>query len=165
MARMRKAIQKKIDHNMQSEKHAKKSSQFSEYLNTLSLQMHPYNDSFIERLALKLVTWAKENKDAFMISQFYNNEGISERTYYGWCEKYPLLKESNETALSFIADRREMYLRDRDPGSVRYIMPQYSKIWLKEDERRNKQKQDQNSAIGNAVIEYDAILKNKKKND
>ena len=118
-----------------------KSGTWGEYLNTLSFQMEPANDGFMKRTAIELVTWARECTEAFMISQFFNMKGIPKRTFYNWIEKVEVLKEAHEVAMGLLSDRREMLLIHKDPSSLRYIMPQYSEVWMNEDSRRATQKE------------------------
>lgn len=115
---------------------------WDQYLNVYSQQLHPTNDGFFTRLALEIVEWAKNNKNALMISQFYNEKGFVKGTYYRWVESKPEIKVAHETAMSLIADRRELILAEKDPSSLRYVMPHYSEIWLKEDNRRAEQKKE-----------------------
>ncbi len=157
-----KKTNKIIKSSIKSKPKPKTDSEWEEYLNTISLQLAPATTEGIKRLSIELVTWSRENAKAYVISQFYNMKGIPEKTYYRWVDKHPILKEAHDIALSIITDRRELYLIERDPSSVRYMMPQYSKKWLAEDERRNKQKQLENSGITKAIIMGDSILNNKK---
>lgn len=126
--------------NKKNNLRSKSQSQWVEYLNIKSMQMEPANDAFFHRKAIELVTWAKENDQAFYIEQFCNLMDILECTYYDWVKKYPVMKNAHDAALQYLSIRNELYLREKDPASLKYIMPQISKRWLKEDERRAEQK-------------------------
>lgn len=127
---------------IQSDMTKKDSHVTEEYLNYISHSIEPATNGYFKRLAIELITWAREDKEALIMAQFYLMKGISERTYYKWLDKYPELAEAHEVAVGFLANRREVYLFKQDNNSVRYMMPQYAKLWLKEDERRAAQKKD-----------------------
>lgn len=131
---------KAANHSMKSKAESKNVSQYFDYLNTKTLQMHPGSDEYINRLAIELVTWAEERKDAFYIEQFCNLKNILEKTYYEWVKKYPVMQNAHQAAMQHLASRNELILRKEDPTSLRYIMPQLSPRWLREDERRAEQK-------------------------
>jgi hypothetical protein len=133
-----------------------------EYLNYISHSKEPATDSFFQRLAIELVTWAREDKQAFIMAQFYLMKGINEPTYYRWVNKYPELAGAHDVAIAFLANRRELYLFKQDNASVRYMMPQYAKLWLKEDERRATQRKDiATESKGNIIVNMDKMPETK----
>lgn len=138
---------------------AKKETFDEEYYNTLSFRLEPATNGFFTRLAIQLITWARQDENAFMISQFYNNKGILKGTFYRWVDKHPELKQAHEAAISFISDRRELFLIEKDPSSVRYVMPQYSDIWAREEERKAKLKKQEDEQNQNITVVMEPFKK------
>ena len=119
-----------------------KVTDWHDYLNTMSLKMEPANDASIKRLALRLVTWARECPDAWTITQFLNMEGVSRKVFAQWRVKSPELQEAFEAAVSIIGDRRELKLKD-DYTHLRFMQPYYSEEVLAEDNRKAKQRKEE----------------------
>lgn len=79
-----------------------------EYQDCFTFQTKPVTQMFLERLSHDLIEWAKTNKRALRLSQFYIHKGIPKNTFFRWCDKYPILRGAKETAMSLMADRREI---------------------------------------------------------
>lgn len=121
----------------------KTAEHWEEYLNTYSMQMEPATDAFFRRIAIELVKWAREDQEALIISEFSHIKGFHPRTLEKWSEKHPNIEHAYSLAMSLIADRRERMLLKGDLSSVKYMMPQYSDLWMKEDKRRAKQRKEE----------------------
>ena len=74
-----------------------------------------WGPDFLDNLAVKLANWAWENRNnykckaenAVKLCDFYNALGIPYRTFYGWVEKNPNLKEARDYAVEAIGSHRE----------------------------------------------------------
>lgn len=104
---------------------------FAFYTCAMTWQDKPVTESFIQRLGENMVKWAREDKDALKVSQFWLLQGISSRDFYNWCEKYPHLKTSHEIAVELIGNRREICAikKQYDAGMIHNSMPLYDKQW------------------------------------
>lgn len=102
-----------------------------EYEDCFTFQTKPVTQMFLERLSHDLIEWAKAEKRAFKLSQFYINKGIPKNTFFRWCDKYPILGNAKETAMSLLADRREIGAIDKKLDSKMILMNlhQYDSDW------------------------------------
>lgn len=133
---------------------------WNSYLSTLSLQMFPANDEFKERLALELVTWARENKNALFLDEFYDLKGIIPETVIFWSKRSEKLKEAVRTAKRIIGRRRELGAMNNElnAATVHYTMPHYSDIWREEQRIRAELKNkdiDQQRPITVVIEDFD----------
>lgn len=109
-----------------------------DYRDMFSGDMKPMSEKGIEKVADDLVVWARTNDDAFKLSQFYLERGISINTWKDWVDKFPKLKESQEMAKCFIGNRREIgAIKNKlNTSMVAYTMPFYDNEWKEETVRR-----------------------------
>lgn len=161
-------MDKTTNHNQEPNELSTNQS-WNEYLNLLSHKMEPANNDYFKRLALELTEWARKNKKAMMISQFYALRGIPESTYFMWVKDNQILKDAHEFATLLIANRREEKLIEKDPSSLKFTMPHYSKIWRQESERRaalaakNTTELTVNYEAQPQVLPHSAMVPNRKK--
>jgi hypothetical protein len=149
---MKKTI--KIEHNTQKKVTVKKDRDWEEYLNTISLQMSPANGTMKKRLAIKLLTWARENKKAYSLERFINNQGIPEKTFYRWCEQCPELEEAKNVALIDLGLNREELAMERNLTMnhvTAFTLPHYLSRYDKALRHREDIKSD-NEKYGNQVV-------------
>lgn len=106
-----------------------------DYMDCFQLKMKPVTQSFIDRLAMELVTWARDDKKALRMSQFYVPRGIHRNTFFRWCDQHPLMKAAKEAALSLIADRREIgaITKKYDTKIIMHTMHHYDSDWRNMD--------------------------------
>lgn len=125
---------------------------FFEYLDIYSFRMKPANENFVRNLAVKLVEWAKTDDNAFKLSQFYLNEGITRRDFYNWIERFDFLKDAHDTALMFLGDRREVgaIKRKLDTQMISFAMPNYDPQWREMVTWRAKLKAEQQAEVSQA---------------
>jgi len=96
------------------------------YPDLFFLQSKPVSEAFIQRVAERMIEWAKK-PTSYRITQFFNEEGIPNTYIYRWMESYPNLKLAHEYAFSMIADRREIgALEKRLDGAT---MREMQAIW------------------------------------
>jgi hypothetical protein len=100
--------------------------------------MKPMNEAGINRLAEEVTDWARNDVDAFKISQFYLHKGISRKVWLEWCDRYPRLQQANESAKQLIGNRREIgaLKHELNYGPVSFTMPFYDADWKDESIRR-----------------------------
>lgn len=157
---------KTTKHNISSNKLAKNHNDIAnrhldeEYLSLSDLQPRPVNLAWIEKLAIKLLHWAKTNDNALIIGQFYLYEDICSADYYRWLDKFPVLRKAHEDALEFIGMRRELggLGKKLDCGMVSYTAAHYDKrCWKKLAEWRSKLTKDENVTQGIRVVELTPV--------
>src|SRR5215475_3187714 len=61
----------------------------------------------LERLCQKLVDWARDDEEAIKIKEFVAKEGIPERTWDTWHDRYECVKEAVRQAKVHLGNRRE----------------------------------------------------------
>jgi hypothetical protein len=124
-----------------------------DYRNMYTGLMTPMNPDGIKRISTDLVQWAKESPDAYKLSQFYLERGISKPTWDMWIGRFPELLEAHNTAKMIIGNRRELgALKGELHGSVvSYTMPFYDQEWKDETVRRAALKES-NSDSRTAVV-------------
>jgi hypothetical protein len=128
-------------------------SKWDEYLSTISFQMCPANDQFRDRLAIELVTWARENEDALILDDFYDMKGISHSDVYRWYENHDGLKQAFEVAKRLIGSRRERgALKGKyNATTIHMMMPHYSTAW-RETEKWRSDLRKENEQQGNIKV-------------
>jgi len=147
MAKRTKPITKKFN--------ASKNQPWEEYLNTISLKMEPSNDAHKERLAWKLITWVKEDPDAFCLEQFYNLVGICSDTYHRWCRKSKKLEAAHKFALNELGIKRERICIEKNLNVnhvTAFVLPHYHKRWSDALEWRSSLKGDRSEGEKIEVI-------------
>ncbi len=130
-----------------------------DYMNWKTQRRDPVTLQMIERLALEIVDWALNTKDALLLKEFLHAKGVGSNSWYEWYEKYPLLKEAHANALDILNSRREKlaYERKLDTSAVRWSMPLYSKEFKELEEWRSKLKSEQNINAGIKIVELPAL--------
>lgn len=139
-----------------------KKADWEDYLNTLSLQMEPSNNAHKERLAIKLITWAKEDPDAFCLEQFWNLVGISDDTFYRWCKKSEKLEAAHKFALLELGIKRERISIEKNLNInhvTAFVLPHYHKRWNEEIKWRASLKNTGEGESGVQTVEIPAIPK------
>ena len=129
--------QHSINEKSKSEKSCKKRPKWlDEYKNALEMKEVAVSDSSLERMADDIVEWAIDNKDALVVTDFFNLKGISYRRWLKWVEKNELLSEAYQLAKEIIGGRREgLALKKKIDGSImKSTQAHYSPVWR--DEQR-----------------------------
>lgn len=120
---------------------------FDFYLDMFTLREKPITAEWIEKFALRLVSWAITDPNALTISEFYIAEGVNRTTYNKWCEIYPYLKDAHEFALQAIGNRRMGggLTRKYSEGLVKYTQPMFDpefkemvKFWTEQAKIKNE---------------------------
>lgn len=104
------------------------------YKDIFSFKEVPIPMQYIERLAQDLVAWARDDKDALKISQFYLERGIHRSTFYKWKDTYEILGRAFTAAKEYIGNRRELgalVIKDRkyDPSIIMKSQSFYDEDW------------------------------------
>lgn len=131
MEKKEKKIKKSVKPSIKSHELPKNAAGWDQYLSTISWQMCPANDAFYDRLAIELVTWAREKDDAIFVEDFFDIKGIYDKDLIRFMEKNENLRKAYEMALSVIGRRRERrgLTREFAEGLVKFTMPLYDKKW------------------------------------
>ncbi len=121
--------------------------------------MKPMSENGINRLADEVVDWARNDVDAYKLSQFYLHKGISSKTWENWCKKYQRLNDASEAAKQLIGNRREIgaLKHELNYGPVNFTMPFYDPEWKAETERRASLKEANSEARSSISVTMNAI--------
>ncbi len=111
------------------------------------------SENGIYKLAEELLDWARNDVEAFKLSQFRLHRGIPRDTWKEWVRKYPRFKEANEEAKEMIGNRREIgaMRHELNYGVVGFTMPFYDPEWKEETVRRASLKEG-SSGDGKVMI-------------
>jgi hypothetical protein len=101
------------------------------YQNIFTNMTIPVSEQYIARLSQDLIKWAVEDDEALKLTQFFRKIGMYSRTFYRWCEKYPVLQRARVVATEAIGDRREILaLKNKlNSGMVMSQMAKYDESW------------------------------------
>ena len=128
--------------NIKHNKSEKKGPKYwmEEYTNLYTQRKHPISILFIERIAEELVLWAKNDKNAFKLSQFYLDKGIPHSTFHYLLGKHKTLKEAYESARLIIGNRREIgaIKNNYNVNMISSRQHAYDPDWKKDAEWRNE---------------------------
>jgi len=118
-----------------------------QYLDIYTLKRIPITKLTIERMAADLIKWAKETKDAFTISEFYLDRGIPHSTYSKLIVDHKILTEAHQTALLFLANRREKGALQNKLNTTMVMSQQarYDAEWWSLEQKRAKLKAESQS--------------------
>ncbi len=121
--------------------------------------MKPMNEAGINRLAEEVTDWARNDVEAFKISQFYLHKGISRKVWLQWCDRYPRLQQANESAKELIGNRREIgaLKHELNYGPIGFTMPFYDAEWKDETVRRAALKEGSSEARSTVVVTMNPI--------
>lgn len=166
------SVIKKEDKNStkQSEK-SKKWLYSDEYYCFNTFKKKPVSKDWINLLAEKLVTWARDDDKALKLTQFYSLHGLAHSTMEKWRRKFPQLNEAAQVAKRMLGDRREIGALEKryDASTVHKMMLHYDKSWKDVEEWRSKLKaSEQSAAMGNIRVvmeQYPSTKEVPEKND
>ncbi len=129
---------------------------FDVYRSLHTLHDTTVNDSFKDQLAHDLFVWARDDDEAFKMSQFYLSKGINNRDFGRWCESHDNLRFAKEAALELIGNRREIggLKKKFDSSIVLTSMAKYDPEWkaLAEWRARLKAEYEQKKAETNLNV-------------
>lgn len=132
----------------------KRSPWYEEYMDCFTFQLKPVNQTFIDRLSLDLVTWAKHDDNALKIAQFFTSKDIPSNTYYDWVTKHPKMKLAHQQALELIGVRREIgaLKKELDVSFVAGTMPIYDEKYKAMIEWKAKLKAEAHENSGTKIV-------------
>lgn len=92
----------------------------------------PAPRSLIIRLAEEMVAWAKNDKNALKVSQFYLEKGIPSSTFDSFVNRYPEFKAAKNEAILLIGNRREIgAIKNKYNSSmITRVQHRYDREWL-----------------------------------
>lgn len=127
---------------------------YDEYIEGFGFPSKPISKHFIDRLAERLVEWARDDDDALKVSQFFIQENIHQQTVERWMAKYEHLRKAYDFATTAIGNRRELggLKRKFDSGIVASTMAHYDKDWKKLAEWRSKLRNQEESHNGPKIV-------------
>lgn len=136
------------------DKEGKVSPWYDEYKDCFTFTFKPVNQTFIDRISMDLVAWARDNDKAVKIAQFYTSKGIHYDTYYSWIAKHPHFKMAHEMALELLGCRRELKAleKDYDSSYVANTMPMYDRKYKEMLEWKAKLKAESNENSGTKIV-------------
>ena len=126
----------------------------------------PVSESIVRQIATDLTTWAKTNKNALKLSEFYLDRGIPNSTFYFFKKKFPFFNEAIGTALEILGNRREIgaVRKKFDAGMISSQMAKYDKSWWGlEVQRAELKARTQHKGDGNTT--YKIIVDSYKEED
>lgn len=137
---MKKKINNTAQNSITEKVRSKKVNEtWEEYINIKTLQYHPANGAFKDRIFMGAPIYVEEKKDCYNITEYIFHMGLPAKTYYEWLKQKPEYQIAHDTALSIISFRLEKITIDRNLGTnqgAAYILPRYSKVWRDEQEHR-----------------------------
>lgn len=68
----------------------------------------PVSDKIINHIADDLIRWARDDDEAFKLSQFWVKRGIDRKTFYRFLKRSKTLEAARDFALQCISNRREV---------------------------------------------------------
>ena len=147
------AVAKRVDSNTVIQEEPIKYDWF-DYQCIYTGLMKPMSENGINRLADEVVDWARNDVDAYKLSQFYLHKGISSKTWENWCKKFDRLNEANEAAKQLIGNRREIgaLKHQLNYGPVNFTMPFYDPEWKAETERRASLKEGSGESKSTVLV-------------
>jgi hypothetical protein len=104
--------------------------QWFDYTCTYSFVQKPANEAFIRKLATDLMEWVR-TKEAFKVSEFYSDKGISKRDWANWVAKWDFLADAVDAAKIVLGNKREIggLKKKYDSGMIRASMRFYDEDW------------------------------------
>jgi hypothetical protein len=126
---------------------------YDEYSNMRTWKMTPISNATKDALAAELYDWALNDENAFKLSQFYTERGISYNDFSRWLTQHERLKQAHDAAKILIGNRREIgALKNKlNAGVVVPSMPKYDKDWKDLAEWRASMKAEAQSDGNNTV--------------
>lgn len=111
---------------------------YDEYMDMRTWKRTPVTDAWKDKLADDLYRWAKEDPEAFKISEFYLDRGINSTDFARWAETHEKLKMAHTAALQLLGNRREKNAAKNkmNPSVILPIMHRYDKEWKESAEWR-----------------------------
>lgn len=157
MAKKKTAL-KKVDSNTIVQEEPIKVTWF-DYRDIYTGAMKSMNENGINRLCDEVTDWARNDVDAFKLSQFYLHKGISRKVWLDWCHRWPRLQEATESAKELIGNRREIgaIKHELNYGPIGYTMPIYDADWKDETTRRAALKDVNSEAKSSITVTMNAI--------
>lgn len=115
------------------------------YQDVFTFKEKPVSEIYLMKLAHEMVKWARENEDALVLADFFNNKGIHRSDIQRWVGKHLFFKNAYEMTKSIIGSRREKgaLLRKYDSTIVMRTMSIYDPEWKELELWRAKLKEDQ----------------------
>lgn len=132
---------------------AKKYEFVSDYFCTKTFRNHPMCQGGLERLAKRLRDWASK-KDALIMNDFYDQEGVPPQTFYDWRHKSTVLQEAYAFALRRIGSNRERgaLLRKLDATMVKHVQHKYDPLWKEADKYHSSLKKEHKNEHEKVIV-------------
>lgn len=126
------------------------------YRDLLTGKQQPVPKSFLDQLAKELISWAINDKDAIILSQFFYERGIPHATFHSWLRTDSDFKNIYETAKRIIGNRRESgaITRKYEAGMIKASMSMYSDDWKELEDYRSEQRQKRDEKTASANIQW-----------
>ncbi len=156
--RRKTAVAKRVDSNTVIQEEPIKVLWF-DYQCIYTGLMKPMNEAGINRLADEVTDWARNDVDAYKLSQFYLHKGISRKVWFEWCDRWPRLLQATESAKQLIGDRREIgaLKHELNYGPVSFTMPFYDPEWKDETVRRASLKESNSESKSTVLVTMNPI--------
>jgi hypothetical protein len=126
-------------------------TQLIRFKNMNSWKENELNEMFIEKFCNKLMLFA-DKEDSEFLEDFIYDEGVSERTFYFWCQKYPEIQNAHEYTMWRLGKKRQKKLEAYDPSKIAVTMSSYSKRWAACEERLSKLKAVQQAQAASGLL-------------
>ena len=129
---------------------------FDQYRDLYSFMMKPVSETFVDKLAEDLIAWARDDKDALILSQFFYIKGIGYDMVQKWSHKHEKLAMAFSEAKRLIGNRREVgaVKKHFEPGMVKTSMRMYHKEWEDIEKARAELKQQQDELTSKRNIQW-----------
>lgn len=127
-----------------------------EYRDLYTYKKKPVSLPFIERIVIDMFNWAKNNKNALVMHDFFIERGIPLSTVQKWTAKFEIFREALKDTKLVLGSRREKgaLKREYDANMVRTVMHRYDPEWREAEVWRAELKQKQDEKTQQHNIEW-----------
>ena len=145
------------NHKLKASQESKKTN-WTEIIDTRTLQMAPSNDQHKLRIFLGVVEYVTLNEKCYDIEEYLDLQGIVPQTYYDWRKLDPMYQALHDKAKRIIGRRLERIGIEKNlsmGNTSQFILPHYLKRYEEAIEWRNKLKSDvKENDVAKTVIDY-----------
>jgi hypothetical protein len=123
------------------------------------LRTIPVSDGYLDKLACRLIEWARNNNNALVLEQFLVENNLSWDTFLRWKNRHERLGQAHQFAKTCLSARREVggLKNTLNSAMVMKTMPMYSEQWLELTKWYEKLKEGSESRGSNITVVMEPI--------
>jgi len=111
-----------------------------------SWQGDTLSDAFLEKFCVNMMAWS-DQPEAHTLTQYLRLQGVPERIFWQWHNRYPEIQNTYWYAMSNIGSRRQAILEKHNPERIADTLSAYCSVWAACEERRARLKEPQASSL------------------